>query len=145
MELRLSLLKRPPHIPDPGQHVDLRTEGGTWRKGFRAGARHYQGSQAGRPNGVERSEALLSPQRSFDVRLLLHGRGKASSQGEGVFDRLASFPQIPNPRRRPANVLQSEPALSGGGQERALDDGGASLSGRSSSYSTLVPRKSLKV
>jgi hypothetical protein len=36
VELRLSLLKRPPHIPDPGQHVDLRTEGGTWRKGFRA-------------------------------------------------------------------------------------------------------------
>jgi hypothetical protein len=23
-------------IPDPGQHVDLRTENGAWRKGFRA-------------------------------------------------------------------------------------------------------------
>jgi hypothetical protein len=32
----LPLLKRIPRIPDPGQHVDLRTEDGTWRKGFRA-------------------------------------------------------------------------------------------------------------
>ena len=32
----LSLLKRPPRIPDPGQHVDLHTEDGAWRKGFRA-------------------------------------------------------------------------------------------------------------
>ncbi len=32
----LSLLKRPPRIPDPGQHVDLHAEDGTWRKGFRA-------------------------------------------------------------------------------------------------------------
>jgi hypothetical protein len=33
---RLTFLKRPPRIPDPGQHVDLRTEDGSWRKGFRA-------------------------------------------------------------------------------------------------------------
>jgi hypothetical protein len=33
---RLTFLKRPPCIPDPGQHVDLRTEDGSWRKGFRA-------------------------------------------------------------------------------------------------------------
>ena len=33
---RLPLLKRTPRIPDPGQHVDLRTEDGSWRKGFRA-------------------------------------------------------------------------------------------------------------
>ena len=32
----LSLLKRAPRIPDPGQHVDLRTENGAWRMGFRA-------------------------------------------------------------------------------------------------------------
>jgi hypothetical protein len=32
----LPLLKRTPRIPDPGQHVDRRTEDGTWRKGFRA-------------------------------------------------------------------------------------------------------------
>ena len=32
----LPLLKRTPRIPDPGQHVDLRTEDGSWRKGFRA-------------------------------------------------------------------------------------------------------------
>ena len=33
---RLTFLKRPPRIPDPGQPVDLRTEAGSWRKGFRA-------------------------------------------------------------------------------------------------------------
>lgn len=33
---RLPLLKRPPSVPDPGQHVDLRTEDGSWREGFRA-------------------------------------------------------------------------------------------------------------
>ena len=32
----LPLLKRIPRIPDPGQHVELRTEDGSWRKGFRA-------------------------------------------------------------------------------------------------------------
>jgi hypothetical protein len=32
----LPLLKRIPRIPDPGQHVDLRTENGAWRQGFRA-------------------------------------------------------------------------------------------------------------
>ena len=32
----LPLLKRTPRIPDPGQHVDLRTEDGSWRKGSRA-------------------------------------------------------------------------------------------------------------
>jgi hypothetical protein len=32
----LRLRKRIPRIPDPGQHVDLRTENGTWRQGFRA-------------------------------------------------------------------------------------------------------------
>jgi hypothetical protein len=32
----LSLLRRPPRIPDPGQHVDLLLEGGSWRRGFRA-------------------------------------------------------------------------------------------------------------
>src|SRR5215217_7550607 len=31
----LPLLKRAPRIPDPGQYVDLRTENGAWRKGFR--------------------------------------------------------------------------------------------------------------
>ena len=34
--LGIPLLKRPPRIPDPGQHVDLRAEDGSWRKGFRA-------------------------------------------------------------------------------------------------------------
>ena len=33
---RLSLLKRAPHIPDPGQCVDLRSEDGSWLEGFRA-------------------------------------------------------------------------------------------------------------
>src|SRR5829696_7531080 len=33
---RLPLLKSPPHVPDPGQHVDLRMEDGSWRRGFRA-------------------------------------------------------------------------------------------------------------
>lgn len=33
---RLRLLKRPPRVPDPGQCVDLRTEDGSWREGFRA-------------------------------------------------------------------------------------------------------------
>ena len=33
---RIHLLKRPPRVPDPGQHVDLRTEEGSWREGFRA-------------------------------------------------------------------------------------------------------------
>ena len=32
----LPLLKRMPRIPDPGEHVDLRTENGAWRQGFRA-------------------------------------------------------------------------------------------------------------
>ncbi len=32
----LPLLKRTPRIPNPGQHVDLRIEDDTWRKGFRA-------------------------------------------------------------------------------------------------------------
>ena len=32
----IPLLKRPPRIPDPGQHVDLRAEDGSWRQGFRA-------------------------------------------------------------------------------------------------------------
>jgi hypothetical protein len=32
----LPLLKRAPRIPDPGQHVDLRTENSAWRQGFRA-------------------------------------------------------------------------------------------------------------
>ena len=32
----LPLLKRIPHIPNPGQHVDLRTENGAWHQGFRA-------------------------------------------------------------------------------------------------------------
>ena len=32
----LPLLKRIPRIPDLGQHLDLRIEDGTWRKGFRA-------------------------------------------------------------------------------------------------------------
>ena len=32
----LSLLKRAPRIPDPGQHIDLRTENGAWRMDFRA-------------------------------------------------------------------------------------------------------------
>ena len=29
-------MKRPPRVPDPGQHVDLRAEDGSWRRGFRA-------------------------------------------------------------------------------------------------------------
>jgi hypothetical protein len=29
-------LKGPPRVPDPGQHVELRMEDGTWRRGFRA-------------------------------------------------------------------------------------------------------------
>jgi hypothetical protein len=29
-------LKSPPLLPGPGQHVDLRTEDGSWRPGFRA-------------------------------------------------------------------------------------------------------------
>src|SRR3712207_7666780 len=33
---RLPLLKGPPHVPDPGQHVDLRMEDGSWRRSFRA-------------------------------------------------------------------------------------------------------------
>ena len=32
----IRLLRRPPRVPDPGQHVDLRAEDGSWRKGFRA-------------------------------------------------------------------------------------------------------------
>lgn len=32
----LPLFKRPPRVADPGQHVDLRTEDGSWREGFRA-------------------------------------------------------------------------------------------------------------
>src|ERR671916_990880 len=32
----LPLLKGPPHVPDPGQHVELRMEDGSWRGGFRA-------------------------------------------------------------------------------------------------------------
>jgi hypothetical protein len=32
----LPLLKGPPRVPDPGQHVNLRTEDGSWRRGFRA-------------------------------------------------------------------------------------------------------------
>jgi hypothetical protein len=32
----LPLQKWIPRIPDPGRHVDLRTEDGAWRKGFRA-------------------------------------------------------------------------------------------------------------
>lgn len=32
----LPLLKGPPRVPDPGQHVDLRMEDGSWRRGFRA-------------------------------------------------------------------------------------------------------------
>ena len=36
LRARLPLLKRIPRIPDPGQHVDLRTENGAWRQGFRA-------------------------------------------------------------------------------------------------------------
>ena len=32
----LPLLKRPPRIPDPAQHVDLRAEDCSWREGFRA-------------------------------------------------------------------------------------------------------------
>jgi hypothetical protein len=33
---RLPFLKRTPRIPDPGEHIDLRTENGAWRQGFRA-------------------------------------------------------------------------------------------------------------
>jgi hypothetical protein len=29
-------LKGPPRVPDPGQHVELRMEDGSWRRGFRA-------------------------------------------------------------------------------------------------------------
>jgi len=29
-------LKGPPRIPEPGQYVELRTEDGSWRRGFRA-------------------------------------------------------------------------------------------------------------
>jgi hypothetical protein len=29
-------LKGPPCVPDPGQHVELRMEDGSWRRGFRA-------------------------------------------------------------------------------------------------------------
>jgi hypothetical protein len=32
----LPLLKGPPRVPDPGQHVELRMEDGSWRRGFRA-------------------------------------------------------------------------------------------------------------
>jgi len=32
----LPLLRKPPRIPDQGQHVDLRLEDGSWRQGFRA-------------------------------------------------------------------------------------------------------------
>jgi hypothetical protein len=32
----LPLLRMIPLIPDPGQHVDLRTENGAWHQGFRA-------------------------------------------------------------------------------------------------------------
>ncbi len=32
----LTLLERPPRVPNPGQHVDLRMEDGSWREGFRA-------------------------------------------------------------------------------------------------------------
>jgi hypothetical protein len=32
----LPLLKSPPRVPDPGQHVDLHMEDGSWRRGFRA-------------------------------------------------------------------------------------------------------------
>jgi hypothetical protein len=33
---RLPFSKGHPRVPDPGQHVDLRTEEGSWRRGFRA-------------------------------------------------------------------------------------------------------------
>jgi hypothetical protein len=33
---RLSLMRRPPRIPDAGEMVDLRMEDGSWREGFRA-------------------------------------------------------------------------------------------------------------
>jgi hypothetical protein len=33
---RLPLLKGPLRVPDPGQHVELRMEDGSWRWGFRA-------------------------------------------------------------------------------------------------------------
>jgi hypothetical protein len=33
---KLPLLKRPPRVPDPWEHVDLRAEDGSWREGFRA-------------------------------------------------------------------------------------------------------------
>ena len=32
----LPLLKGPPRVPDPGQHLELRMEDGSWRRGFRA-------------------------------------------------------------------------------------------------------------
>ena len=32
----LPLLGRSPRIPDPGQHVDIRLEDGSWKRGFRA-------------------------------------------------------------------------------------------------------------
>ena len=32
----LPRLKSPPRVPDPGQHVDLHMEDGSWRRGFRA-------------------------------------------------------------------------------------------------------------
>lgn len=35
MRAEAPLLKRPPRIPELGQHVNLRKEDGSWRKGFR--------------------------------------------------------------------------------------------------------------
>src|SRR5215212_11968498 len=49
----LPLLKRTPRIPDPGQHVDRRTEDGTRRKGFRGHSETWTEDTSEEKNEVE--------------------------------------------------------------------------------------------
>ena len=73
----LPLLGRPPRIPDPGQHVDIRLEDGSWRRGFRA---------ISEPSTAETADAAIS--RAYGGRgAAVHSPSAASTLGRWPVSR----------------------------------------------------------
>ena len=73
-------------IPDPGEHVDLRTENGAWRQGFRA---------LSKPWTADTGEVMIWVATEDEYRAAEEGR---SERCRRTVVHGASSPDFPSPR-----------------------------------------------
>jgi len=90
----LPLLKGPPRVPDPGQHVELLMEDGSWRRGFRA---------VSEPSTTELGEVVVWVATEDEYRA---AQGRPSPNLRGVGGSRSCFPpSVPRPPTRLSTMV----------------------------------------